>query len=335
MRMGNKLIIVVLKGLIVKHGLLLIDDPIRLSGLLRDHCGDLKKEINLILFAQKEKVPHDILKISSKIVDNHQFQRFVSKLIDNCGLHETSSIWAVECWIKALGKDSQIIKVQNKVVLTEKPLPNQTPASQSEALNEKISVYNDSFQTIKIGKQIWMAENLNVDHYRNGDLIPQVQDPIQWNNLKTGAWCYYENKIEYGKIYGKLYNWFAVNDPRGLAPQSWHIPSKEEWSTLTAYLGGESVAGNKLKETGTNHWRNPNTGATNIFGFTALPGGYRDFRGCFDHIGRSAYFWSSTEYLSEGAWNYYLLYLNSNVLLDGFHRELGYSIRCLKIQSAP
>jgi uncharacterized protein (TIGR02145 family) len=104
-------------------------------------------------------------------------------------------------------------------------------------------------QEIKIGTQTWTTKNLEVETYRNGEVIPQVQDANAWANLKTGAWCYYENNTANGTTYGKLYNWYAVNDPRGLAPQGYHIPSDAEWTILTDYLGGESVAGKKMKST--------------------------------------------------------------------------------------
>ena len=104
-------------------------------------------------------------------------------------------------------------------------------------------------QEIKIGTQTWTTKNLDVTKYRNGDAIPQVQDKNAWAKLKTGAWCYYENKTAKGTTYGKLYNWFAVNDPRGLAPSGYHIPTDAEWTILTDYLGGDSIAGAKMKST--------------------------------------------------------------------------------------
>ena len=153
----------------------------------------------------------------------------------------------------------------------------------------------NTYKTVKIGKQIWMAENLNVSHYRNGDIIPEVKNPDEWSKLTTGAWCYYENDSENGKTYGKLYNWFAVNDPRGLAPEGWHIPTDAEWTHLTEYLGGKEIektyqgiyyweiadVGGKLKAT--TLWKSPNEGATNSSGFTAFPGGYRYDDGDFLH----------------------------------------------------
>jgi len=141
-----------------------------------------------------------------------------------------------------------------------------------------------------------MTENLNDDHCRNGDPIPEVRDPKEWSALKTGAWCYYDNDPAHGATYGKLYNWYAVNDPRGLAPQGWHIPSDAEWQALVDHLGGSAVAGGKLKEQGTKHWDSPNTSASNESCLSALPGGGRNgFSGDYHIMDSSAYFWSSPE----------------------------------------
>lgn len=129
---------------------------------------------------------------------------------------------------------------------------------------------------VSICDQVWMTKNLDVDKYRNGDAIPQVTSSSEWESLGTGAWCWYNNdSANYAATYGKLYNWYAVNDPRGLAPAGWHMPSDLEWSTLATCLGGDGVAGGKMKGTGTAFWQEPNAGAINSSGFTELPGGYR------------------------------------------------------------
>jgi uncharacterized protein (TIGR02145 family) len=187
---------------------------------------------------------------------------------------------------------------------------------------------------IKICDQTWMTNNLDVSNYRNGDPIPQVTDPNEWNNLTTGAWCWYNNdSLNYASTYGKLYNWFAVNDPRGLAPQGWHVPSDAEWSTLSTCLGGDAVAGSKMKETGTLHW-SQNTGATNSSGFAGLPGGSRGNFGTFSFVGYYGNFWSSTEYIvasqSPYAWNRYLSYSNGSISRSFDFKKYGYSVRCLR-----
>jgi uncharacterized protein (TIGR02145 family) len=149
--------------------------------------------------------------------------------------------------------------------------------------------------SVIIGTQTWMLRNLDVITYRNGDSIPQVTDPTQWSGLTTGAWCWYNNDSANGAVYGKLYNWYAVNDSRGLAPAGYHIPTASEWQTLTNALGGLSLAGGDLKEAGTTHWSDPNTGATNNSGFTGLPGGNRGaFNGTFSNINNIGYWWTSS-----------------------------------------
>lgn len=183
---------------------------------------------------------------------------------------------------------------------------------------------------IQIGSQIWMCKNLESDFYRNGDPVPQVTDPSQWGSLTTGAWCYYNNDSTRGKKYGKLYNWYAVNDSRGLAPEGWHIPSDTEWTALSTYLGGANVAGSKLKEAGTTHWYSPNTGATNESGFTAYPGGYINHYGIFGFIDRDGYWWSSSEYDTDNAWYRSLSYGISDIEVKNNAKANGFSVRCIK-----
>ena len=137
----------------------------------------------------------------------------------------------------------------------------------------------NSIESVTICDQVWMKQNLNVVKYKNGDPIPQVTDPSVWAELTTGAWCFFDNDSTTGEIYGKLYNFYAVVDPRGLAPRGWHVPSDAEWTTLGNCLGGDTVAGSALKETGTAHWLGSNADATNSSGFTGLPGGSRDLDG--------------------------------------------------------
>jgi uncharacterized protein (TIGR02145 family) len=183
---------------------------------------------------------------------------------------------------------------------------------------------------VTIGTQVWKTKNLDVDHYRNGEPIPNVTDSVQWANLTTGAWCYYNNDPALGAIYGKLYNWYAITDPRGLAPAGWHIPSDSEWKTLTDYLGYEDVAGSKLKEAGTAHWSKTNADATNESGFTALPGGYRIINGTFDTIGSNGDWWSSTENNATEAWVRDLYFGGPWVGKLNPNKGNGFSIRCVK-----
>ena len=183
-------------------------------------------------------------------------------------------------------------------------------------------------QTVTIGKQVWTSKNLNVATYRNGDVIPQVQDANAWKNLTTGAWCYYTNDAANGTKYGKLYNWYAVHDPRGLAPKGYHIPTDAEWTKLSDYLGGESEAGTKMKST--SGWYNNGNG-TNSSGFSGLPGGYRSYGGAFDLIvGSGGGWWSSTELSTSGAWSRGL-YCDGGDVDRGYNdKRSGYSVRCIR-----
>lgn len=179
-------------------------------------------------------------------------------------------------------------------------------------------------QTVTIGTQVWMTKNLDVATYKNGDPIQQVSNPAQWANLTTGAWCYYNNDPANGPIYGKLYNWYAVTDPRGIAPEGFRIPSENDFNTLVNYLGGDAVAAGKLKSTST-LWNSPNEAATNSSGFSALPGGILE-EDYFDEMGYEAAFWSSS--------NLGLILAmysdDSETELDTTEKTGGYSVRCIK-----
>ncbi|GEM_PF-3097955 len=187
------------------------------------------------------------------------------------------------------------------------------------------------YKIVKIGSQWWMAENLRVTHYRNGDAIPNVTDNTEWTGLSTSAWCAYNNDNGNIDTYGLLYNWYAAVDSRNIAPEGWHVPTDEEWQTLVDYLGGYSVAGGKLKESGTSHWSSPNSGANNESGFSALPGGYRHYNnGTYSNMGNFGYWWSSTEYSSTYAWPRRLNYNNSDVYRDHFSKRYGFSMRLIR-----
>jgi len=190
----------------------------------------------------------------------------------------------------------------------------------------------NEYHTVKIGTQWWMAENLKVTHYRNSDDVPNVTEDSSWINLRTGAYCSYENHEDTVSTFGRLYNWYAVVDSRGLAPTGWHIPSDDEWQTLVEYLEGDSTAGGKMKETGSLRWNSPNTGATNESGFTALPGGFRSgVINDFSAIGEGAWVWSSTESITICTWCRILSNKNSVVnRIEGGMKLFGLSVRCIK-----
>ena len=193
-------------------------------------------------------------------------------------------------------------------------------------------VGNASPAEVEIGSQVWMAENLNVNHFRNGDPIPQAKTAEEWENAGENgqpAWCYYENDPANGAKYGKLYNWYAVNDPRGLAPEGWRIPSHTEWMELEDFLGEN--AGPKLKSA--SGWEDNGNG-TNESGFSGLPGGIRSNGGIFRNMGRFGYWWSSTDTVHQhphtSAWLRSLFYYNGLVNRLYSSRAAGFSVRCLK-----
>jgi uncharacterized protein (TIGR02145 family) len=199
------------------------------------------------------------------------------------------------------------------------------------------------YQSVTNCNQTWTKQNLNVSKYSDGTPIPQVTSTIQWNSLTTGAWCYYENNTANGTIYGKLYNWYAVagiydaaslNNPslrKKLAPQGWHVPTDSEWTIFIDCLGGDSVAGYKIKSTGTTLWPQPNNG-TNESGFTGLPSGILAAGNVigFDGIGDCAYWWSSTEYNANISWQRHVISGNGGVVRVTSNKKCGFSVRCIK-----
>ena len=210
------------------------------------------------------------------------------------------------------------------------------------------------YDTVVIGTQTWMVENLKTTHYRNGVPIPHLTDSAEWANDKTGAYCDYNNSAGNGNIYGHLYNWYAVNNPDSLCPVGWHIPAETDWHVLIKYLDPSAdtsctvciansvesnIAGGAMKSTGTTFWTAPNNGATNSSGFTALPAGTRSFNGTFGTniglgpIGVDTDFWSSTSdfgVTSGGASAITLNYINPDVSLESNYVADGFSCRCVK-----
>jgi|688.fasta_scaffold358051_2 uncharacterized protein (TIGR02145 family) len=186
------------------------------------------------------------------------------------------------------------------------------------------------YKTVKIGDQVWMAENLNVARFRNGDLIPEAKTAKEWEeagNNKRPAWCYYNNDTANGKKYGRLYNSFAVNDSRRLAPEGWHIPTNAEWNVLTGYLGGLEKAGAKMKSK--EGWSNGGNG-TNSSGFSGLPRGNRNVHGTFGNVGSYGFWWSSSEDDADSAWFHSLFYLHGSVFRFISSKGEGLSVRCLR-----
>lgn len=186
------------------------------------------------------------------------------------------------------------------------------------------------YHAINIGTQVWMKENLKVTHYRNGDPIANVSDNTEWSELTTGANCDYNNTLSNSITYGKLYNWYTVQDSRNIAPTGWHVPTDVEWTTLIDFLGSDMTAGDKLKETGTTHWQSLNTDVTNESDFTARPGGDRNYDGTFEYVGDFGNWWSSTELIPGSAWYRSMGSIGNGVDRSGGSKKYGFSVRCIK-----
>jgi uncharacterized protein (TIGR02145 family) len=201
------------------------------------------------------------------------------------------------------------------------------------------------YQTVIIGSQVWMAENLKVTHYSNGDSIPIViVDSITWTGLTTGAACAFDNDENNVGTYGRMYNWFAGTDPRNLAPTGWHVPTDSDWVQLELFLGmpadrvwgmgnrGGYPVGAKLKEVGSTHWNCPNSGTTNETGFTALPGGALDNRPIFYSFRTDALFWTSTQFdpSPTAGWARDITCNLSSIGRDAFAKDYGASVRCIR-----
>jgi uncharacterized protein (TIGR02145 family) len=185
------------------------------------------------------------------------------------------------------------------------------------------------YKTITIGTQTWMAENLKTTKYKDGTAIPIVTDGTAWGALSSPGYCWYNNDAATNKaVYGAMYNWYTVSTGK-LCPAGWHVPDDAEWTTLINYLGGASVAGDKLKESGTAHWLSPNTSATNSSGFTLLPGGGRSSGGAFGSIGSYGYLWSSAENGLYDAWYREMSYYSGSLGRSSDRKRFGFSVRCL------
>ena len=192
------------------------------------------------------------------------------------------------------------------------------------------SVSNSFAQTVTIGTQVWTTKNLDVAIFRNGDAIPEAKTNEEWEAAgynKQPAWCYYENNTANGTKYGKLYNWYAVNDPRGLAPAGWHIPTDGEWTVLSTYLSGEDVAGEKMKSS--SGWNDGGNG-NNSSGFSGLPGGDRHHDGSFYYVGDIGFWWGASESFGSLAWSRNLYDNYSNLTRFSYSKLDGLSVRCVR-----
>jgi uncharacterized protein (TIGR02145 family) len=212
-------------------------------------------------------------------------------------------------------------------------LESRTEVSEDET---KSNIYNkvkdydgNSYSVVKIGNQLWMAENLATTRFSDGTKIPSVSDYKAWSNLLSPGFCWYFNEAEnYKASYGALYNGYTVSTGK-LCPEGWHVPSAEEWQTLMNFSGGKEVGG-KLKETGNEHWMSPNEGATNEVGYSALPGGSRGIRGSFFDDRLQGYWWSSTDLDNNNSLYNSLRYSSNEVKSSSDDKKSGFSVRCIK-----
>ena len=186
------------------------------------------------------------------------------------------------------------------------------------------------YKTVKIGTRIWMAENLKVTRYNDGEEIPLTKDADVWRNLVTGAYCWYNNdETSFKDTYGALYNGYTM-DAGKLCPLGWHVPEAEDWKELGEFLGDSAKAGGKLKEAGTTHWLSPNKGADNSSGFTALGTGIRYFEGTYASILSYSAIWSSTEVSHDDEWCAGVYFADAAFSLNHRNKKYGFSVRCLK-----
>tara|TARA_B100001250_G_scaffold278285_1_gene240732 strand:+ start:10 stop:759 length:750 start_codon:yes stop_codon:yes gene_type:complete len=193
-----------------------------------------------------------------------------------------------------------------------------------------VDIDGNFYSTVQIGNQLWMSENLKTTRYNNGDEIPTGLTDGEWQNTTSGALAVYDDNESNADIYGRLYNWYALVDNRGVCPENFHVPTDEEYTQLTIYLGGSEVAGGKMKEAGLEHWNSPNAGATNESGFSGFPGGFRNISGSYVYVGNDGYFRSSSEYSTSQAW-YHSLHYGYSVVYQGFNmsKQSGLSVRCV------
>lgn len=203
-------------------------------------------------------------------------------------------------------------------------------------------VDGNTYNTVKIGDQTWMVENLKTTALNDGTKIPNVTDGNQWAGLSTPGYCWYDNQVSNKEAYGALYNWFAVNTGK-LCPQGWRVATDQDWVDLELQLGLQSIekdllawrgevenVGGKFKETGTTHWKSPNTGATNVAGFTALPGGNRSLYGHFEYLNEYGYWWCSVAPDETYGIGRSLGYNITSIMKSKFNRPLGFSVRCIE-----
>jgi len=206
---------------------------------------------------------------------------------------------------------------------------NEEPSDPNQGTVKDIE--GNSYKTTKIGDQWWMAENLNTTKFRNGENIPYLAGSNEWTSTLSAGYCHSNNDTTLGAVYGLLYNWHAVDDGRKICPEGWHTPSNNDWSALVEFLGGNEIAGGKLKQTGIDFWNSPNTDASNESGFSALPGGVRNANtGDFAGSGTTGSWWSASQQNIDKAGVWGLTTMNGAIATYNLDKNTGLSLRCIK-----
>jgi uncharacterized protein (TIGR02145 family) len=242
--------------------------------------------------------------------------------------HITGLNLSTTYYVRAYAGNSIGTSYGNQLSFTTYPVLFDTSVTYSTISDIEGNIY----KTLQIGSQEWMAENLKATMYNDGTEIPNAIDDATWIGAIAEAYCDYDNNPVNCNIYGRLYNFnvAASTNQKNICPTGWHVPGDHEWNTLVDYLGGESVAGGKLKETKTIHWLSPNTGATNESGFTAVPGGYRGSTGSFSNINYHGQWWTSAKISASGGLYFGMTFEDSSVSNNAHSKSFGLSIRCVK-----
>ncbi len=309
---------------------------------------------NEISFTTKGRLP--IIVVSGDIYTSYFYANIHSSLISDGGMPITQ---LGVCWSTHINPTiSDFIELAglnsiNFICEIKNLQPNTTYYLRAFATNDMGTGYSNSvsfttksyeqvtdidgnvYRTALINNKTWFIENLRVTHYSNGDPIPNIPDNNQWKVQKAGAYCYYNNLAGNSIIYGNLYNWFTVDDPRGLCPTGWHVASAKDYKDLLDYLGGAAVAGGKMKIIDTDphaepRWDSPNTGATNESGYTGLPGGFRDLNGNYQNINLYGFWWESDEKNSVQGGYLTLKYKAASADTAHLYKPYGCSVRCVK-----
>jgi uncharacterized protein (TIGR02145 family) len=297
----------ILKKLIDEHGSEILKQQQRIKAILSDLLPNEKRTQYLLELSLRAEIPQKLMSVfdNERSVWDAQLNSIKQYFKNDFFLEDKAVKSVFDCWEEVLST-----KDINTNIVTD--------------------IDGNVYKTVQIGTQIWMAENLRVSRYRNGDLISNVENHEERRSIiATGACCNYNYNPDYDFEYGKLYNWYAVVDKRGLAPKGWHVPSAEEWLILIDFLGGKYIAGGKLKEAGKQHWEMPNKGATNESGFTALPAGNSTGSGYFGSLGSIGEWWGTTIW-NGGGNRLSLSTIRTDLDLEGCSPSWSLSVRCLK-----